>query len=53
MGLMSKLKGLAGKHEDKTDAAIEKAGDVVDDKTDGKHAAQVDEVQKKADDVIE
>ena len=36
---------LLGEHDDKVDDAIEKAGDVVDDKTAGKYDGQVDQAQ--------
>lgn len=52
MGLMDKAKGALSGHEDKTDQAIDKAGDMVDDKTGGKHADKVDVAQQKADDAI-
>jgi hypothetical protein len=45
MGFLDKAKKLIGAHDDKVDQGIEKAGDVVDDKTGGKYAAQVDKVQ--------
>lgn len=35
--------------EKASDAAIDKAGDAADQKTGGKHAEQVDEVQETAD----
>ena len=48
MGFLDKLKDLASKNADKVDMAIEKAGDVVDKKTQGKYAGQVDKVQEAA-----
>lgn len=54
MGLMDKLKGLTGKkgkatevveeHGDKVAEAVDKATDVVDDKTGGKFTDQLDKV---------
>ena len=38
MGFLDKLKDLASKNTDKVDMAIEKAGDLVDKKTQGKYA---------------
>ncbi|ATL70987.1 antitoxin [Nocardia terpenica] len=43
-----KAKELAGQHADKLDPLIEKAGDFVDQQTDGKFASQVDAVQEAA-----
>ncbi|RDI66313.1 antitoxin [Nocardia pseudobrasiliensis] len=43
-----KAKDLAAQHADKIDPLIEKAGDIVDEKTDGKFAGQVDSVQDAA-----
>jgi hypothetical protein len=40
-----KAKGLIDKNDEKVDDAIEKAGDLVDDKTGDKYADQVDKGQ--------
>jgi hypothetical protein len=48
MGFIDTLKGLVSKNADKVDTAIEKAGDVVDQKTQGKYAQHVDKVQDAA-----
>ena len=48
MGFLDKLKSLASKNADKVDMAIDKAGDIVDQKTQGKYASQVDKVQDAA-----
>jgi MT0933-like antitoxin protein len=48
MGFMDKLKGLLSGNADKVDAAIDKAGDIVDDKTQGKYKDAVDKVQDAA-----
>jgi hypothetical protein len=48
MGFLDKLKDLASKNKGAVDTAIEKAGDVVDQKTQGKYAQQVDKVQDAA-----
>ena len=53
MGFMDKVKGMLGQHGDKVDQGIEKAGDTVDDKTGGKHAAHVDKAQDMARDQID
>ena len=42
MGLFDKVKGLAGQHADKVEEAIDKVADVVDEKTGGKYADQID-----------
>jgi MT0933-like antitoxin protein len=48
MGFMDKVKGLLSQNSDKVDAAIDKAGDFVDDKTQGKYSDAVDKVQDAA-----
>ncbi len=48
MGFLDKVKDLASKNADKVDAAVDKAGDFVDQKTQGKYAEQVDKVQDAA-----
>ncbi|MFE7514417.1 antitoxin [Streptomyces sp. NPDC057540] len=47
MSVMDKLKGMLKGHEDKASQGIDKAGDFVDEKTQGKHASQVDTAQEK------
>lgn len=41
-GAFDKLADLAEQHDDKIDAAAEKVGDVVDDRTGNKHTAHID-----------
>ena len=48
MGFLDKIKSLASKNADKVEMAIDKAGDIVDQKTQGKYAGQVDKVQEAA-----
>jgi MT0933-like antitoxin protein len=48
MAFLDKIKNLLSKNADKVDTAIDKAGDVVDQKTQGKHAQHVDKVQDAA-----
>ncbi|BDX30395.1 hypothetical protein TUM20985_09420 [Mycobacterium antarcticum] len=48
MGFLEKVKDLASKNADKVDTAIEKVGDVVDKKTQGKYAGHVDKAQEAA-----
>ena len=45
---MDKVKGLLSGNADKVDAAIDKAGDIVDDKAQGKYKDTVDKVQDAA-----
>ena len=42
MGLFDKVKDLAGQHADTVSDAIDKVADVVDEKTGGKYADQID-----------
>ena len=48
MGLLDKAKALLSKNADKVDTVIDKAGDLVDKKTQGKYASHVDKVQEAA-----
>ena len=48
MGFLDKVKSLASKNADKVETAIDKAGDIVDQKTQGKYASQVDKAQDAA-----
>ena len=45
MGIFDKVKDVLGGHEDKVDAAVDKAGDIVDERTESKYADQVDQIQ--------
>ncbi|GGV31761.1 antitoxin [Streptomyces spectabilis] len=47
MSVMDKLKQMLKGHEDKAGQGIDKAGDFVDDKTQGKYSSQVDTAQEK------
>ncbi|MFI6088335.1 antitoxin [Streptomyces sp. Je 1-332] len=47
MSVMDKLKQMLKGHEDKAGQGIDKAGDFVDDKTQGKYSSQVDTGQDK------
>ena len=42
MGFLDKAKDLLGKHEEKVESALDKVAEVVDDKTGGKYADQID-----------
>jgi len=48
MGLLDRAKSLLSGNKDKANSAVDKAGDLVDDKTGGKYADQVDKVQDVA-----
>jgi hypothetical protein len=50
MSVMDKLKQMLKGHETQAGKGIDKAGDVVDDKTQGKYGGQVDTAQEKAKD---
>jgi hypothetical protein len=42
MGFLDKAKDLLGQHEEKVEGAIDKVAEVVDEKTGGKYADQID-----------
>ena len=48
MGFLDKVQGLVAKNADKVDTAIDKAGDIVDKKTQGKYTGHVGKVQDAA-----
>jgi MT0933-like antitoxin protein len=48
MAFLDKIKNLLSKNADKVDTAIDKAGDIVDQKTQGKYTQHVDKVQDAA-----
>ena len=52
MGIMDKVKGMFGQHADKAEGGIDKAGDVVDDKTGGTYSDKVDQGQDAAKDAL-
>jgi hypothetical protein len=45
MGFLDDAKKFIDEHDDQVDQAIEKVGDVVDDKTGGKYSDQIDKAQ--------
>ena len=45
MGFLDDAKKTVDEHDEQVDAAIEKAGDIADDKTGGKYADKVDQAQ--------
>jgi hypothetical protein len=48
MAFLDKVKNLLASNADKVDTAINKAGDIVDQKTQGKYTSTVDKVQDAA-----
>jgi hypothetical protein len=48
MSLFDKAKELAGKHEDKIAKGLDKAAEVVDQKTGGKHRDKIDKIVEEA-----
>ena len=53
MGLFDKVKDLLSKNTQAVDSAIDKAGDVVDSKTQGKYKDTVDKVQEAAKNAVD
>jgi uncharacterized protein YjbJ (UPF0337 family) len=53
MSIVDKVKEMLGQHGDKAKGAVDKAGDVVDEKTGGKYADKVDMAQDKAKEFID
>lgn len=51
--LADKAKDLAADHKDKVKERIDKAGEVVDEKTDGKYSEQIDKGEEGAKDYVE
>ncbi|MCX4553386.1 antitoxin [Streptomyces sp. NBC_01387] len=45
MSMLDKLKQMMKGHEDQAGKGVDKAGDAVDKKTDGKYTSQVDKAQ--------
>jgi hypothetical protein len=52
MGFLDKAKDLLSQNADKVDAAIDKAGEFVDSKTEGKYKDTVNKVQEAAKDAL-
>lgn len=48
MGIFDKIKDFAEQNPEKADQVIDKAGDMIDAKTDGKYADKVDQAQELA-----
>ncbi|MFJ8672224.1 MULTISPECIES: antitoxin [unclassified Streptomyces] len=47
MSMMDKLKSMLKGHEAQTEKGVDKAGDFVDGRTQGKYSGQVDQAQDK------
>jgi uncharacterized protein YjbJ (UPF0337 family) len=47
MSIVDKVKEFLGQHGDKVDKAVDKAGDILDEKTGGKYADKVDKAQEQ------
>ncbi|MFI6273723.1 antitoxin [Streptomyces sp. NPDC050988] len=47
MSVMDKLKGMLKGHPDQANKGVDKAGDMVDEKTQGKYSGQVDSGQDR------
>jgi hypothetical protein len=53
MAFLDKVKSLLARNADKVDTAIDKAGDIVDEKTQGKYTQHVDKVQEAAKNAVD
>ena len=53
MGLLDKIKGMLGGNVDKVKDGIDKAGDMVDDKTGGKFTDKIEMAEEKIGEVVE
>jgi hypothetical protein len=52
MGIFDKAKDAVSEHSEQIDAGIDKAGDLVDEKTEGRYIEQVDQGQEMARDKL-
>jgi hypothetical protein len=53
MAFLDKVKNLLARNADKVDTVIDKAGDIVDKKTQGKYTSTVDKVQDAAKNAVD
>lgn len=53
MGLLDKVKGMIGGNTDKVKEGLDKAGDMIDEKTGGAHSDKIDMATEKIGDMIE
>ncbi|MFK4149917.1 antitoxin [Streptomyces sp. NPDC004065] len=52
MSMMDKLKGLLKGHEHQAEKGVDRGGDYVDERTQGKYTGQVDTAQERAKDQL-
>jgi MT0933-like antitoxin protein len=52
MSIIDKVKEMLGQHGDKAEKGIDKAGDMINDKTGGKYSDKVESAQEKARDML-
>ncbi|HEY5978558.1 MAG TPA: antitoxin [Microlunatus sp.] len=48
MGIFDKAKDLLNEHSDKVDQGIDKAAEIIDQKTGGQHTTQIDQAAEQA-----
>ncbi|WHT23031.1 antitoxin [Crossiella sp. CA-258035] len=53
MSFIDKAKDALGQHSDKAKDGVQKAGDMIDERTGGKHSDKVDKAQEKAGDFLD
>lgn len=53
MGFLDKVTDAVADHADEAEKVIDKAADLVDDKTGGTHGKQIDQAAEKAKDFVE
>lgn len=53
MSMMDKLKQMLRGHEDQAKTGVDKAGDMIDQRTQDKYGSQVDAAQRQADKYID
>lgn len=53
MGIFDKIKGLVGGNADKVKDGLDKAGDVIDEKTGGEHTDKIDMATDKIGEMLE
>ena len=53
MSIVDKVKQMLGQHPDQAKQGVERAGDMIDERTGGKYSDKIDKAQEKAGDYIE
>ena len=53
MGFLDKVTDAVSEHADQAEGVIDKAADLIDDKTGNKHSDQIDSAAEKAKDFVE